>query len=160
MVAPGKLREWRTTRGLSQTRAAQLVGVTQTTWSAWERGRKRPELEAVIALERDADDPVHDQTELIDVSWGLWTIAHKREQVTGWTEEAWKNARVFSSLRHYTTTRDYMISRHLLRWRNPAKHRVGIDLTRSGECVLDTLARKDKPPSPIHVPVQGKIAGA
>lgn len=114
---------------------------------------------ATIALERDADDPVHDQTELIDVSWGLWTIAHNRDRVQGWTEEAWKRARVFSSLSHYTATRDYMISRHLLRWRNPARHRVGVELTRAGECVMDTLARKDKPPSPVHVPVRGELPG-
>lgn len=115
---------------------------------------------ATIALERDADDPVHDQTELIDVSWGLWTIAKTRYRVDGWTEAAWNKARVFTSLRHYTTIRDYMISQHLLRWRNPAAPRVGVDLTHAGEHVLTRLAGEKKPPSPKHVPVQGKIAGA
>jgi transcriptional regulator with XRE-family HTH domain len=52
MGAPLKLREWRASRSLSQTEAARLLGVTQSSWSAWETGRKRPELEAVVALER------------------------------------------------------------------------------------------------------------
>jgi DNA-binding XRE family transcriptional regulator len=52
MVAPDKLRDWRASKDLSQSEAAHLVGVSQTTWSSWERGSKRPELEAVLALER------------------------------------------------------------------------------------------------------------
>ena len=52
MDAPDKLRGWRAMKALSQFEAANLVGVSQTTWSAWERGKKRPELEALLALER------------------------------------------------------------------------------------------------------------
>ena len=52
MIAPEKLRGWRASQEISQSAAAELVGVSQTTWSAWERGTKRPELEAVVALER------------------------------------------------------------------------------------------------------------
>lgn len=52
MTGPEKLRAWRDRTGLSQSKAARLLGVAQGTWSAWEDGRKRPELEFLLELEK------------------------------------------------------------------------------------------------------------
>jgi transcriptional regulator with XRE-family HTH domain len=52
MVGPQKLREWREAAGLSQAQAAKRLGIAQGTWSTWERGDKRPELEFIFELEK------------------------------------------------------------------------------------------------------------
>lgn len=109
-------------------------------------------------IEVTGDNGTTDQTVLVDVSWGLWTIAHRYQQVNSWTESAWDKARVFPSVNHYRTVRGYMISRHLLRWRNPAAHRAGVELTRSGQAVIDHLRGENQPRPPIHVPVQAGFA--
>ncbi|MFD3005108.1 helix-turn-helix domain-containing protein [Thermus tengchongensis] len=45
-----KLRELRLKRGLSQTKLAQKVGVSQTFISALEMGLKQPSLKTLLAL--------------------------------------------------------------------------------------------------------------
>ena len=47
-----KLRAWRESQDprLSQERAAALVDVKQGTWSSWELGEKRPELEYILLI--------------------------------------------------------------------------------------------------------------
>lgn len=54
MTAPELLRQWRETRQprISQQDAADSIGVRQATWSAWEGGRAKPQVEQAIAIER------------------------------------------------------------------------------------------------------------
>jgi transcriptional regulator with XRE-family HTH domain len=49
--ARDKLKAWREAKGLNQTEAAEMVGVWQGSWSAWESGRKRPSIEQLVRLE-------------------------------------------------------------------------------------------------------------
>lgn len=46
----GRLKAWREAAGLSQGAAAKRVGVTQSAWSAWEVGHKRPSIEQIVSL--------------------------------------------------------------------------------------------------------------
>jgi transcriptional regulator with XRE-family HTH domain len=50
--ASGLLRAWRTDKGHSQDEAAELIGATQGAWWSWEQGKKRPELEFMLAIEK------------------------------------------------------------------------------------------------------------
>lgn len=55
MSRPGKkLRKWRKSRGLSQTKAGDLLlpPVAQGTWAAWENEVKPPDLGNALGLER------------------------------------------------------------------------------------------------------------
>ncbi len=45
------MREWRTTRGLSQHRLAVLLGVTQNAVARWESGQRKPPAMLELALE-------------------------------------------------------------------------------------------------------------
>lgn len=45
-----KLREIRQQRGLSQYRAARLIGVPETQMSQWELGKTTPSLESLVKL--------------------------------------------------------------------------------------------------------------
>ena len=45
-----KLMELRNEKGISQKKLAELMGVAQTTVSAWERGTREPDFETVIKL--------------------------------------------------------------------------------------------------------------
>lgn len=47
-----RLRELRKARGLSQRALAELLGVSQQTYSRYERGQRRLSVQAVIALAR------------------------------------------------------------------------------------------------------------
>jgi transcriptional regulator with XRE-family HTH domain len=49
--ARDRLRAWRESKGLKQTEAADLIDVWQGTWSAWEKGWKRPSIEMLVRLE-------------------------------------------------------------------------------------------------------------
>src|SRR5262245_58497150 len=48
--APAKLRAWREANGLTQREAAAEVGVSQPTWSEWEAGRSKPDIDSVARL--------------------------------------------------------------------------------------------------------------
>lgn len=50
---PARLVEFRSRRGLSQTAAGALVGATQTAWSRWENGKKRPGPVAEMAIRKE-----------------------------------------------------------------------------------------------------------
>lgn len=52
MTASERLVAWRQAKGYSQQEAAEVVGVSQASWSNWETGRKRPDLRAAVAIER------------------------------------------------------------------------------------------------------------
>lgn len=52
------LAAWRRERGWSQDYAAELIGVTQAAWAAWETGRKSPELRNALELERLTDGQI------------------------------------------------------------------------------------------------------
>jgi len=52
MKAAQKLTAWRLAKGYTQAEAAALMGVSQAAWSTWEGGKTRPELEAILVLER------------------------------------------------------------------------------------------------------------
>lgn len=45
-----RLLRLRWERGLSQNRAARLIGVTQSAVVQWEKGRRRPEWESIPAI--------------------------------------------------------------------------------------------------------------
>ena len=47
-----KLRDWRHGAGLSEAKAAELVGCTQRTWHDWEAKGKTPEVDFAEAIER------------------------------------------------------------------------------------------------------------
>jgi transcriptional regulator with XRE-family HTH domain len=48
--APDLLRAWRERQGLSQGKAAALLGVHQNTWSDWEGRRKSPRIAMALAI--------------------------------------------------------------------------------------------------------------
>lgn len=55
MSRPGKkLKKWRKSRGLSQTKAGDLLlpPVAQGTWAAWENEVKPPDLGNALGIER------------------------------------------------------------------------------------------------------------
>jgi transcriptional regulator with XRE-family HTH domain len=59
MTAAERLRGWRDKRGLSQGRAAELVGLSQPAWRAYETGRDIPGADIIaklIDLTRDDAD--------------------------------------------------------------------------------------------------------
>lgn len=45
------LLTWREKQGLSQTEAAELIGVKQPTWSSWEQKSKAPGLTHALKIE-------------------------------------------------------------------------------------------------------------
>jgi transcriptional regulator with XRE-family HTH domain len=49
--ARDRLRAWRESKDLTQTDAAKLLGIWQGTWSAWEKGWKRPSIEMLVRIE-------------------------------------------------------------------------------------------------------------
>jgi len=55
-----RLRSWREGQGLSQSAAADRIRASQTTWAAWERGEKGPDLHFAFEIERltDGESPV------------------------------------------------------------------------------------------------------
>lgn len=52
MDGPRLLKEWRASAGLSQVQAAELVGVRQPTWCAWETGKVTPHIEGALKIAR------------------------------------------------------------------------------------------------------------
>ena len=46
-----RLREWRVGKGYSQGFAGELVGVRQATWSEWESGKSRPQIDQILAIQ-------------------------------------------------------------------------------------------------------------
>jgi len=46
------LAEWRAQQGLKQGVAAKMMGVSQTSFSDYERGRKKPRIEHAISIDR------------------------------------------------------------------------------------------------------------
>jgi DNA-binding XRE family transcriptional regulator len=50
MNGPDLLKRWRTSRGLSQSAAGELVDVHQNTWSDWEGGKKTPQTTTALRL--------------------------------------------------------------------------------------------------------------
>ena len=50
MNGPDLLKRWRTSRGLSQSAAGELVDVHQNTWSDWEGGKKTPQTTTALKL--------------------------------------------------------------------------------------------------------------
>jgi len=49
-IKKNPLLAWREKHGLSQTEAAELVGVRQPTWSSWEQEDKAPSLEHALKI--------------------------------------------------------------------------------------------------------------
>lgn len=58
MSASTQLLRWRQAKGISQTAAANLVGVTQPTWSDWEAGKKCPHIKQAVRIEQETGVPV------------------------------------------------------------------------------------------------------
>lgn len=50
-TAPGLLRKWRESQGLTQAEAGKKLRVHQNTWSDWEGGRKVPRTGFVLAIQ-------------------------------------------------------------------------------------------------------------
>lgn len=50
-VTGERLRAWREGQGLTQTEAAKRIHATQSAWTAWESGRKAPDLHFAHQLE-------------------------------------------------------------------------------------------------------------
>ena len=142
MTLPTGTKAYR--RADTPARAVNAFGATADTFTT-------------IHVVNDADETT-DQIETVDVSWGMWTLAVNWNRVGGWSERAWAKARIFSSVEVYCTIRDYMVSRHLLKWKNIDHHNAGIEITRAGEAAFSALRKMAKAPSPIHVPVTGKNA--
>ena len=43
MIERGKrMREWRSSNGLSQSEAAMEIGICRQTWASWENGKRSP----------------------------------------------------------------------------------------------------------------------
>lgn len=61
-VEIGSIRQARRTAGLTQTQAANQIGVTRVTWSAWETGRTTPSPTHLQALTATFNIPVTPQT--------------------------------------------------------------------------------------------------
>lgn len=47
-----KIKQWRTSNGLSQTELARRVGVSQSAVNQWESGHTRPSVLSSLRLER------------------------------------------------------------------------------------------------------------
>ena len=52
------LRRARRARGLSQTQAAELVGLSQSAWSRVEAGKTMPQRDTLLAISREFAIPV------------------------------------------------------------------------------------------------------
>lgn len=52
------LKAWRSSVGLSQMQAAELVGVRQPTLCAWERGKASPHVDGALRIERASEGAV------------------------------------------------------------------------------------------------------
>lgn len=48
-----RLREWRKSRNMTQAKAAQLLGIAQTTYEHWEQALRVPRGLAKQAIERE-----------------------------------------------------------------------------------------------------------
>jgi transcriptional regulator with XRE-family HTH domain len=44
------MTRWREANGISQTAASEMAGVSQASWSDWENGKKRPQIEQALRL--------------------------------------------------------------------------------------------------------------
>ena len=51
-MTPEELREWRTSRGLTQKQLAELLGVKQSSVSRWEDGKRKIPPFLKLALEK------------------------------------------------------------------------------------------------------------
>ena len=58
MQAPDLLRAWREAKGLTQTAAAELIGVSQPSYSDYENGKKFPRIENAIKIAGTTDGAV------------------------------------------------------------------------------------------------------
>lgn len=52
MKAPKRLKAWRVLAGLTQCDAAARAGVSQTAWNHWEAGKKKPDVDNAVELEK------------------------------------------------------------------------------------------------------------
>ena len=50
MDGPRLLKEWRDGQGLTQEKAASLIGVHQNSWCDWETGAKQPRINTAIKI--------------------------------------------------------------------------------------------------------------
>lgn len=48
---PAQVKAVREGRGLNQAEAAERIGVSQSVWSAWERGARRPSRQSAILID-------------------------------------------------------------------------------------------------------------
>ena len=51
MNGPQLLKDWRAASGMTQTAAAEKLGVRPATWSEWESGARQPGRDLAILLE-------------------------------------------------------------------------------------------------------------
>lgn len=51
MDGPERLKAWRKAEGISQEKAAEIIGVHQNTWSDWEGGRKSPRTDTALEID-------------------------------------------------------------------------------------------------------------
>jgi len=58
MHAPDLLKEWRENQALSQVAAAERIGVSQPTYSDYERGRKIPRTQLALKIQAVTDGAV------------------------------------------------------------------------------------------------------
>lgn len=56
--APTLLRDWRTKKEHSQGFCAKKVGVQQSTWCEWEKGRRQPHIAQALAIATLTDGAV------------------------------------------------------------------------------------------------------
>lgn len=49
------LKQWRAVRGLTQKEASDLIGVTEQTILAWEKGKSKPNANKIPAIEKAYD---------------------------------------------------------------------------------------------------------
>lgn len=58
MSGPKKLRAWMRAEGLNQTEAAKRLGFSQSCVSEWLAGKKRPEGDSALKIERRTREAV------------------------------------------------------------------------------------------------------
>jgi hypothetical protein len=97
-------------------------------------------------------EPAYPQVQYLDIGWGVWVFAQNYQRIGKLTESDWDKAKVYPSLTHFRTVRDYLMVQRLAQWKNPHAHRTGWELTRLGGRVCEWLATATTPPLHKEIP--------